>query len=235
MTAPGRPPLRTLAWAAAVAASAAAGWMARGPGSAPLPAASGAAAPAPAPEGAVALPRIIVADDGRATLHVEQQPVDWVIEQLAAQAGRRTAPALAPAAGMHAADAASGTDPDPPPEAGCAQAAADADALLLAIAQGGDEARADALLRARVDGVPVPDTLLRELIDTSPSDRVRLAAMDSWLEARAGDPRAERGALESLVVVSNAAVQHDLRRRLVELDEMERLEALAVHGVAEPP
>ena len=31
-----------------------------------------------------------------------------------------------------------------------------------------------------------------ELIDTSPSDRVRLAAMESWLEARAGDSEAVR-------------------------------------------
>jgi len=228
MTAPARRALRMLAWAAAVAASAAAGWLARGAGHAPQPSPARLVA-------AVAPPPNNVAHDDRAAPLLAQRQPGALVERTASPPALRTAPLPAAVATVHPAAAADAAEPDRGPEAACMQAAAAADSLLQAIAQGRDEDRADALLRARVAGVPVPDTLLRKLIDTSPSDRVRLAAIASWLEARAGDASAERAALQSLTVVSNAAVQQDLRRRLVELDEMDRLEALAAYGVAPPP
>src|SRR5688572_12646591 len=84
-----------VACAMTAALSAGAGWSARGEGdaahvAAALPAAAAgavaSAAPAvvpPTPAPKLEQPLIVVAGDGRVTLRVEQQPLEWVLEQIA--------------------------------------------------------------------------------------------------------------------------------------------------------
>jgi hypothetical protein len=226
-----------VAWAATLAIAAAAGWAARGP----APASTTAALPAPMPAPAkVALdlqpPLIAVASDGRVTLRVEQQPLDWVLEQIAMQSGRpelagfAVAARPAPASTVPAAQpdghgmAANGVPADTAPTR------ADPGSLLFTIEHGADDTRAEALLQAQAGGMRLPEPLLRSLLETAASERVRLAALDNWLALHSGDARTERAALEVALRVQSAAVQQEARQRLDDLDEIERMDAEAARG-----
>ena len=68
----------------------------------------------------------------------------------------------------------------------------------------------------------VPDDTLKTLFETDASDRVRLLAFDSWLEARADSPDAMRSALQSALYLPSAAIQQEARRLLAQLHEVER-------------
>jgi len=230
---------RTIAWAAALAASAATGWVARGAAASDAGAADTLVATphrtAPArralPE-AAERPLIVVADDGRATLRVEQQPLDWVLEQIALQTGR-TLPRFGSAVAAASAAAAAATNAGdvegselaaacPPPIA-----AADPARLQATLERGADAERLEALQLARSAGLALPEDLLSALVSTAPSEQLRLAAFEQWLEQRAGDPKAERAVLEAALLVPNATVQQEARQRLDDLTENERLDALA--------
>jgi hypothetical protein len=115
-----------------------------------------------------------------------------------------------------------------PERAACAEPV-DAARLLQAIERGSEPERFDGLLRARSDGVTVPEQTLRSLYETDASERVRLAAFESYLELRA-DPREVRQVLEAALYLPGAAIQREARRRLDELHEMERADALGVQG-----
>jgi hypothetical protein len=219
-----------VASAASVAIAAAAGWAARGPATAGTPAAQPAPAPAATPVPLDLQPPLIaVASDGRVTLRVEQQPLDWVLEQIAVQSGRPElagfpVPARpAPAAAVPAAHPAGHSAHPAPPRA-------DPGSLLFAVEHGADDARAEALLQAQAAGLRLPEPLLRSLLETAASDRVRLAALDNWLALHSGDARSERAALEAALLVPSAAVQQEARQRLDDLDEIERMDAEAARG-----
>jgi hypothetical protein len=233
--------LSVVAMAVGAAVSAGGGWMARGaaePAAAPSVASSALAAPAqPVAVEAIARPLIAVSGDGQVTLRVEQRPLDWVLEQIALQSGRADLRAVAgvasqPVRGVSQAPASDRAEGAVVEAEACAPAIPPADAgqLLRTIEQGTDDERIAALQRARSDGMPVPEPVLRTLLETAASDRVRLVALDSWLESRAGDSVAERAALEAALLVPNAAVQFEARQRLGDLDETARLDALAAQG-----
>ncbi len=228
---------RTLTWAAMVAAAAAGGWFARAP-AAPKVAVVTASVPAePAARPAASQrPLIVVASDGQVTLRVEQQPLAWVLEQIAAQSAQHQPQAMkvAAAAAADPAMAVADTGADDPAAACPTRPPIDPASLLHRIEQGQGDDAADALLRARSDGLAVPETLLRTLVGSAPTDRVRLAALDTWVEHRAGDPHAVRAALEAALLVPNAAVQQDARQRLADLDETERLDTPTAPGVHSP-
>lgn len=233
-------PTTVITVVATAAVSAAAGWSAREPAApeAAVPVVATAqpaqaAAPAPAPAAAAA-PLIAVSGDGNVTLRVEQQPLEWVLEQIAAQSGwgdvkERARPAPAAPSGR-------APSPDrPADEVACApavQAAADPQRILMALGHPAEEQRFDALAQSRSDGVPVPEPVLRALMDADPSARVRLAAFESLLESRA-DERLFREALQAALLAPAADIQREARRRLDELQEAERLAAQAVRGA--PP
>lgn len=217
-----------VAWAATLAVAAAAGWAARGPVASDRVASSPAAAVAP-PTVAIDLqpPLIAVASDGRATLRVEQQPLDWVLEQIALQSGRPELAGITAAATTSAAPAARPGSHQSGDAACATPTRADPGSLLFTIEHGADDARAEALLQAQAGGLKLPEPLVRSLLETSASERVRLAALDSWLAMRSGDARAERAALEAALVMPSMAVQQEARQRLDDLDEIERMDAEA--------
>jgi hypothetical protein len=232
-----------LALALTAGASASAGWMARGPQppvedvpAAPVAARSSVPAAPPGAD-ALARPLIAVSGDGQVTLRVEQQPLDWVLEQIALQTGRADVKEAASPGAARTSRAPQDTAAHVPAEDEAGNAAAcppmapaEAGQLLRTIEHGGDDERIPALQRARLDGVPVPERVLRQLMESALSDRVRLIALDSWVESRAGDPLAERAALEAALLVPNAALQQAARQRLDDLNETERLDALAAQG-----
>ena len=236
-----------IAQAAALAVAAGAGWIARTPAtpemaSAHRPTVAGAepvAAPTPktpkAPMTPTAAavhvdpPLIAVSADGQVTLRVEQQPLDWVLEQIALQTGYRdlrqhSRPVGETVAPVSVSAAATAHEADS--EASCTEApvinADDLRRALAAIERGSEAERFDGLLAAGAGGVQVPEATLKTLVETDASDRVRLAALERILEAHSGDLAAERAALEAALYVPNAAVQLEARRRLDELTEAMR-------------
>jgi len=191
-----------------VLASGAAGWWMRGaepPAQPAVPPSAWRAAPS-TNDGA---PLIALAGDGNITLRIEQRPLDWVLEQIALQAGaaphellRRSEPASAPCSAP--------ASPAPAQE------------LLRTIERGDEAARHDGLLQARGLGLQVPDDTLKTLYETDASDRVRLLAFESWLEARADSPEAMRSALQSALYLPSAAIQQEASRLLTQLQAVER-------------
>ena len=160
---------------------------------------------------------ISVSSYGTVTLRVEQQPLEWVLDEIAKQSGLldvkiHTAVDQRPVAAVGGPGLAA---------AGCATANGSVQpqsmTLLQAIAQGTDDERYDSLLRARSDGLSLPDDTLKRLYENDASDRVRSLAFQRFLEGRASSVDEMRKALEAGLAVSNEAVQTEARRRLASL------------------
>jgi hypothetical protein len=211
----------SLGWMVTALAAGLAGWLLRGPGPQATPPAA-VAAPAPAAQ-LLAPPVIAVSSDGQVTLRVEQQPLEWVLEQIAAQGGVVALDAAAPRAMAMA----------PPATPGCAgtrEPDVHAGMVLQALQHGSAEHRFQGLLQARNQGVVLPAQTVKALYETDGSDAVRLLALETYLEPRSGDGAATREALEAALRLPNGAVQREARRRLDELAEMERMQALSRQG-----
>lgn len=212
---------------ATLAVAAGAGWFARDPAPAPSnaqPPLMRPAAPAPSAAAAPARELIAVSSDGLVTLRVEQQPLDWVLEQIALQSGSgdlrgRLQPAGSAASAATSAPSMVSTDPS---RCAGAPTAADARRLFTAIDRGSEAERFEGLMAAVSGSVAVPDELLRATLENDASERVRRVALELYLEPRGGDPAALRRALEAALRVPNVAVQHEARRRLDELIESGR-------------
>lgn len=180
--------------------------------------AGAAAAPPPAAVAAAtpreSAPLISVSSYGTVTLRVEQQPLEWVLEEIARQSGSLDVKeragigrcAVASAAGPVAAAASCMT------ASGGVQPRSTT--LLQAIAQGTDEERYDGLLRARSEGLSLPDDTLKRLYENDASDRVRSLAFQRFLERQASSVDDMRKALEAGLAVPNEAVRTEARRRL---------------------
>lgn len=220
-----RPPM---GYAATAIASCAAGWLLHLPASAPATPAVRAQAPAvariPVADRQDANPTtIVVSSDGFVTLRVEQQPLEWVLEQIAAQSGwtdvrERAGARPAGTASVSTASASAATDCEAPPRVAPAQA----EQVLQAIQRGTESDRLNGLMQARNDGVPVSDAMLRTLYETDASEAVRLVAFETYLESHQGDAAATRSALEAALYLPSGAMQAEARRRLDELREMAR-------------
>ena len=214
---------------AALAVAGCTGWFARNPApvapnTQPL---MSAAAPTSNPSAAPAdQPLIAVSTDGMVTLRVEQHPLDWVLEQIALQAGygdlrERMRPAGAATSASTGAPSVAST-----PERMCTEApvvaAADARRLFAAIERGSEAERFEGLLTAVSSSITVPDELLKSMLETDASERVRQVALELYLEPRSGAPAALRAALEAALHAPYADVHQEARRRLDELLESQR-------------
>ena len=165
-----------------------------------------------------AAPLIAVASDGNVTLHVDQQPLEWVLEQIALQGGNVKAT-------VTVADIRprSSTEPSCPGPTGAARV--DSAKLLQEIQRGSEEQRVRGLLDARPAGVMVPAETLKTLFETDASDKVRLHAFEAYLEQLPGDNATLRRTLEAAVLVPSAVIQREAHARLDELSDMERIDA----------
>lgn len=215
---------------AGLAATAAIAWLAgwqmqpAPPAAAPTRApAAAAAAPGAAQSVVDSSPQIVIASDGNATIHVDQQPLAWVLEQIARQSGWSDVHARAtPAAASGVVAAGS----DVPAEVVfVAEAPRDEAQVLQAISRGSETDRFDGLLAARSSGVALTDELLKTVFESDASERVRLAAFETYLEGHGGSHESLRSALTAALYVPNPAIQREARQRLDELDDSERIDA----------
>ena len=166
-----------------------------------------------------ATPLIAVASDGNVTLRVDQQPLEWVLEQIALQGG--DVKGTATAAAIRSTLSAGPSCPEP-----TRTARVESSKLLQEIERGSEEQRVGGLLNARSAGVFVPDATLKTLFETDASERVRLHAFEAYLERQTGDNAALRRTLEAAVLIPSAVIQREAKARLDELTDMERVDAL---------
>ena len=159
-------------------------------------------------------PLIAVSSDGTATLRVEQQPLEWVLEEIGKQSGW---PDVHDRVGAGRRLVAAAAAPDPA-AAGCTAVPGGVrpppTTLLQALAQGTDDQRYDSLRQARAEGLSLPDDTLKRLYENDASDRLRSLAFQRLLEGRASGVDEMRGALEAGLAVPNEAVRAEARRRL---------------------
>lgn len=213
----------------ALISAAATGWLMHTPSTDAMPPrASCVTAGAPVTRGTPAAsaavfaePLIVVASDGNVTLRVEQQPLEWVLEQIAAKSGWSDVK-------QRAKGTTGPSDAAVPAVRTCAPASvetpANAPGVLRAIERGGEAERYAALLQARSVGIEVPAAKLESLFETDVSERVRLLAFESYVEPLAGNGEALRNVLQAVLAVTDGAVQREAKRRLDELIESERAE-----------
>ena len=154
-------------------------------------------------------PLISVSSVGTVTLRVEQQPLEWVLDEIARQSGwsdvkeRAGMPRSPTNVSAASADATTG----------CVKAAG-RPTQLHPIAQGNADQRYDSLLRTRSEDIPLLEDTLKRLYQTDESDAVRVLAFGRFLEGRVSNIDEMREALQSGLAVPNKAVQAEAQRRL---------------------
>ena len=230
-------PAQFIAHTATAVAAAAAGWFAHEPALPPPAVATQSPAPLQAAvvPPASSTPLIAVASDGNVTLRVEQQPLQWVLDEIAVQAGwpdlhRRACPAAVQVAASVPANPP--THPavtGPTPVLACPESAAqqvDPVRILQAIESGTEAERFQGLMLARSADVPITEAALKHLFENGGSERVEVAAFEAYLALRADRPDELRAALEAAQSAPSATIRRDAVQRLAELREVERLNVL---------
>ena len=224
-----------IAHAATAVAAATAGWFANEPSTPAAVAAQPSPLQAVAARPTSSTPLIAVASDGNVTLRVEQQPLQWVLDEIAVQAGwpelqRRASPAAVQVAASTPAAAPAGpAAASPTPMLACSEAAArqvDPARVLQAIESGSEADRFQGLMLARSADVPVNEATLKHLFENGGSERVEVAAFEAYLALRADRPDDLRAALEAALYAPTTTIRRDAAQRLHELREVERLNLL---------
>lgn len=237
-----KPRLSATAPVAACAAAAALGWITHGAlvASRPVTQAVELARPRPAPAPSIADQTLIaVASDGLVTLRVEQQPLQWVLEQVAEQARwpELAAAVGVPIAACAAAEATAATPSAAPPASHVVGSPAPAPAPRVAppdlaqvqqlIASDRESERLDGLWHARAAGLRWDETALQRLFEADPSEQVRMAAFETYLAMHADNRDVLRAALQAALHLSSPRIRHDAQLRLDALDALERHAASA--------
>lgn len=142
-------------------------------------------------------------EDGSASVQARRQPPQSILDELCRQGA-----ALRPGACGGASISTAG---------GAANAAA---ALAQALREGSEAQRYDALVQSRTAGMLVAEDELMRLMAEGPSERVRLAAFDSYMELKSGDVDHLRGGLQAVLRIPYTPLQARAREQL---DGIERL------------
>jgi hypothetical protein len=100
----------------------------------------------------------------------------------------------------------------------------DAASIERALRAGNESERLGALLAASDSGTDMPLYLLQQLIDSDPSDEVRVQALTAYVES-ARDPDAVTALLEYNSHNQSAAVREESNRRLEMFDQRRRVAA----------
>lgn len=140
--------------------------------------------------------------DGSISAQVGHRPLTWLLSELKRQGWE-------PAALCNGTTAAPDTEPD-------------GSRLVAAISTGSEATRHETLMRARSAGAFIPDSSLRELMASGPSDRIQLLALEQYVEAHGGTPESLREALHAAAAVPSTAVRAEALHQLQMLEEEQR-------------
>lgn len=173
------------------------------------------AAERPAPHTLFApAPTIAVTPDGKVTLHVDGEPLNWVLAEIDRQAGHPVAAAMERTPAPRLSSAAM--------EPSCVAAHAPASQDVAArVMRGTETERYDTLVQGQNSGAVSAD-MLRTLYQSDASPRVRLLAFEYAQEGTEGDPAARRAELEAARLLPDAVVAQEAGRRLEALDAQAR-------------
>jgi hypothetical protein len=206
-------------WVASLGGAAGLGWTSHGPSAPAKPPTATIAAPRAAAAPAIQPPLIAIGADCRATLRVEQQPIDWVLDQIAQQTGRTKTPL------PHRASAAADQRSTGP--GACRETQADPAPRWQHIEAGSEAERFAALMRVQADRMPVPAHLLQAMLYGGDSVRLPLAALEAGLHSLDADPETQRTVLDAALRLPDEAVRRETRVRLDEWLEPGRAESAA--------
>jgi hypothetical protein len=142
--------------------------------------------------------------DGSASIRVSHRPPAWVMAELCRQ-GARELLGCGHGAAAAAAPAASAAGP-----------------VLSRLQDPSEPTRLQALAQARGEGQPVPEVTLLALMQSDPSEDVRMEAFDSYIEGRSGTLDEMRAALQAVLRIPDAALQARAREQLDELEDGDR-------------
>ncbi|MEP6505294.1 MAG: hypothetical protein ABJD97_18315, partial [Betaproteobacteria bacterium] len=216
---------RSIALAAIV--SGAAGWLLGHAGwlsSTPVTVGAAARSDVPAPHTLLDPgPVIVVAGDGRVTLHVDHESLPWVLAEIDRQSGAHVTAPGAPAVPASAAPAAH-------EGATVAVAAVNSDELVARALRGAEPQRYESLVQGQ-NGGALPEDVLKTLYQTDASPRVRLLAFDYALEGTEADPALRRSVLAAASLLPDPVVSQEAGRLLETLD---RAGSAQAQQVSEP-
>ena len=159
-------------------------------------------------------PVITVSQDGRVTMHVDHESLQWVLTEIDRQGGARAATATA--APLEA-DRKTAPREEPHTTAG----AAHPEEVLARLLRGTEPERYETLAQAQ-NGGAVSEDVLRTLYQTDASPRVRLLAFDYAQEGSEADPAARRNALAAARLLPDPVVSQEAARLLEALDRADR-------------
>lgn len=213
-----RPALAGIALIATV--SAASGWfLGNGWRSSP-------ALPETAPANAPARPtsdRVRVFSDGTVSIQLSKAPLRWLLDEIARQGGALPVEASGPAVRSPtvpvAAPGECGRD-DP-----AKSEARDSTEFVQALRGGNEAERLEALEEARSIGAELPADLLQHLIDSDPSDEVRVQAVRTYVDGRSHEADAVSALLDASRYNHSAAVRVESGKSLELLDQRQHVQA----------
>jgi hypothetical protein len=204
-------------WVFALATAGACGvigwWFGRSTSTSP-PAIAVAQAGAPAPHTLLDPgPVIVVAPDGRVTLHVDHESLQWVLAEIERQGGAHVS-----------ASTASDAVPTAREEPHATVGAAHADDVIAHVLRGTEPERYATLVQAQ-NGGAVSEDVLKTLYQTDASPRVRLLAFDYAQEGTEADPAARRSELSAARLLPDPVVSQEATRLLEALDRADHAAA----------
>lgn len=156
---------------------------------------------------------------GNITLHVEHQPISWVLEQIWLQSGKTFIQTNHSPQSITRTESAS-LSPQPP-----LQPTQSGDELLTKIQDGDESERYDHLALAHQQKIELPKEVLKTLYETDQSPHVRLLAYTYAMETFRGDSVALRDTLENARSLPDSAIAQDADHRLAVLMRLERAKA----------
>lgn len=167
---------------------------------------------------------ILVSTDGNVTLRVEQQPLRWVLEEIARQSGwTELRPPSCTAVSQRPAVAAQPSAASEREAQGVTQA--QATGALPPNPSSRETENLQAQLAETLRNAPDEGTALRALYQSDATDEMRLLAFETHLGTVSGDRAQLRQVLEAASRSRSAVVQAEAKRRLDELNDNERLNA----------
>jgi len=162
-----------------------------------------------------AAPTIAVTPDGKVTLHVDGEPLNWVLAEIDRQAGHPVAASMTERA---EAPRSVGVATEPSCVVARSPAAQDVAARVM---RGTETERYDTLAQGLNSGAVSAD-MLRTLYQSDASPRVRLLAFEYAQEGTEGDLAARRVELEAARLLPDAVIAQEASRRLEAMDAQAR-------------
>jgi hypothetical protein len=147
---------------------------------------------------------------GNITLHVENQPVSWVLEQIQRQSGQKL---------IQANDlprSAASIEP-----ASCSPQRGDEEGLLAQFQKGDESERYNNLMQAHGEKIRLPEKILKTLYETDQSPQVRMLAYAYAIEGFSGDPITQRSILENARSLPDSVIAQDAEQRLAAFTRLE--------------